>query len=433
MKHKRIESRRFLPLLVAAMLAFSLDSTATVYFVDSRSGNDAATGIAVKNAWKSLANVNSHNFKPGDTICFHRGCEWVGGLIINSSGHNHSSIVYTAYGDGPNPVIKNPGTVKGVAIKIDAKWVVVENFLVRDAHEAGIDINSGAEHNIIRNNEATKVGIGISVHGDHNFITGNYAHDLTMVRNTKGGDDDFGAVGIWLFSSGNEVSYNRMINCKAPSFDYGSDGGVVEFYGDVDSCYVHHNYGENCDGAFEIGGQGETVSHNRIAYNVFVNNGVAGGFHVGGKFGVIVEDMRIENNVFLDTIHSDYAIGFWNGVPHPGDFAYRNNIFYIPNYQRVSNDPGFIHENNIYFLDGKKDIGITPGPGEKIADPLFRNVNKKDFHLSPGSPAIDAGKDLKYTKDFEGKKVPEGSAPDIGAYEFYSSSSGKGEVKMNKK
>ena len=432
MKNVRIKSRLLLSLLLIAMLAFSLNTSAKVYYVDSMQGNDAETGTVMKNAWKSLINVNSHNFKPGDTICFHRGGVWVGGLIINSSGNNHFPIVYSAYGEGPNPVIKNPGSDKAVAININAKWIVVENFLVREAHAAGIDINAGAEHNIIRKNEATKVGIGIAVHGDHNLITRNYAHDLTMVRNTKGGDDDFGAVGIWLFSSGNEVSYNRMINCKAPSFDYGSDGGVVEFYGDVDSSYVHHNYGENCDGAFEIGGQGETVSHNVIAYNVFVNNGVAGGFHVGGKFGVIVEDMRIENNVFLDTIHSDYAIGFWNGVPHPGNFAYRNNIFYIPNYQRVSNDPGFIHENNLYFLEGKKDIGITPGPGEKIADPLFRNVNEKDFHLSPGSPAIDAGKDLKYTKDFEGKKVPEGSAPDIGAFEFYSKSVDKSDIKGNK-
>jgi hypothetical protein len=84
------------------------------------------------------------------------------------------------------------------------------------------------------------------------------------------------------------------------------------------------------------------------------------------------------------------------------------------------------------FLNGKKDIGITPGPGEKIADPLFKDAMRKNFHLSSGSPAIDAGKDLKYTKDFEGKKVPEGSAPDIGAFEFYSKSVDKSDIKGNK-
>lgn len=239
-----------------------------------------------------------------------------------------------------------------------------------------------------------------------------------MVVNNEGGDNDYGAVGIWLFSSNNEVCYNRMINCKAPSYDYGFDGGVVEFYGDVDSCYVHHNYGENCNGGFEIGGKGVTVSHNIIAYNVYINNGVSGGFHVGGKFGVIVEDMRVENNVFVDTSHRDYAIGFWNGTPRPTDFYYRNNIFYIPNCQRVSNHPGFIHENNLFYLGGKTNPGLEPGPGDKIGDPMFKDFNKKDFHLRPGSPAIDSGIDLSYKIDFDGNKVPEGTAPDIGAYEY---------------
>ncbi len=237
--------------------------------------------------------------------------------------------------------------------------------MVHEAHAAGININEGAEHNIIRYNEATKVGIGIAVHGAHNLITHNYAHDLTMVVNNPGGDNDYGAVGIWLFASDNEVSYNRMINCKLPSYDYGHDGGVVEFYGDVDSCYVHHNRGENCNGGFEIGGKGVTLTANVIAYNVYINNGVAGGFHVGGKFGVKVEDMRVENNVFVDTSHSNYAIGFWGGTPRATDFIYRNNIFYYPNYKRVSNQSGFFHENNLFYFGGKTDIGLTPGPGIK--------------------------------------------------------------------
>jgi hypothetical protein len=132
--------------------------------------------------------------------------------------------------------------------------------------------------------------------------------------------------------------------------------------------------------------------------------------------------MRIENNIFIDTTHNDYAIGFWNGTPRQTDFIYRNNIFYIPNYQRVSNLPGFIHENNLFWLGGKTNIGITPGPGEKIGDPLFQNIKMNDFHLKAGSPAIDAGKNLNYSIDFDGNKVPQGSAPEIGPYEYKTNS-----------
>ena len=59
MKDLRIKSRILMPLLGVVMLAFSLNSTATVYYVDSRSGNDTETGTTVKNPWKSLAKINS--------------------------------------------------------------------------------------------------------------------------------------------------------------------------------------------------------------------------------------------------------------------------------------------------------------------------------------------------------------------------------------
>lgn len=387
------------------------------YYVDSRTGNDANPGTRMDGPWKSLDKVNAFNFKPGDIISFRRGSEWAGGLVIISSGKEGTPITFTAYGEGKNPVISNPGDQMGVSIRINGDWIIVEHFFVRDAHLAGIFISEGADHNVIRNNEATHTGMGVSIHGRNNLVTRNYAHDLTMVRNTKGGDDDFGAVGIWLFSSNNEVSYNRMLNCKAPSYDYGSDGGVVEFYGNVDSCYVHHNLGENCDGSFEVGGRRDTLTHNLIAYNIYINNGVAGGFHVGGTFGVYFEDMRIENNVFFDTASSDYAIGLWNGKPESVDIIYRNNILYIPNDKHISNYPVFDHQYNLYYLGGKTDHGFKLGKGENFADPEFVNASLRNFHLKPGSPAIDAGTDLGFKADFDDHKVPAGKAPDLGVFE----------------
>jgi hypothetical protein len=394
--------------------------SAKTYFVDSRNGNDASAGTLPSGAWKSLEKINSQKFTPGDTICFARGSEWTGTLTISSPGTESRPVVFTAYGKGQNPVIKNRGTDRAVAIKIGTDWIIVENFLMRDCHAAGISIEHGAKHNIVRYNEATKVGAGFTVNGPYNLITKNYAHDLLMVVNDPGGDNDYGAVGVTLQASGNVVSYNRMINCRAPSMDYGFDGGVVEFYGNVDSCYVHHNYAENCDGSFEVGGNRSTLLHNIIAYNICVNNGnsLGGGFHISGKFGVTIRDMRVENNVFADTSHNDYAIGFWGGAPKVSDFLYRNNIFYIPNFERVSNESSFTHENNIYYLGGKMNTGITVGRGDKIADPLFRNFNARDFHLKAGSPAIDAGANLNYSIDFDGNAVPQGSAPDIGAFEY---------------
>lgn len=71
-------------------------------------------------------------------------------------------------------------------------------------------------------------------------------------------------------------------------------------------------------------------------------------------------------------------------------------------------------------MDGSQEdpCGLPLGPGEKIGNPEFLDYAKQDFHLKPGSPAIDAGWDIGPSEDFDGTPVPQGKAPDIGAYEF---------------
>jgi len=52
-----------------------------------------------------------------------------------------------------------------------------------------------------------------------------------------------------------------------------------------------------------------------------------------------------------------------------------------------------------------------------VADPLFVDLPNHDFHLTANSPCVDAGMDVGAKADFEGTPVPQGKAPDIGAYE----------------
>jgi hypothetical protein len=63
-----------------------------------------------------------------------------------------------------------------------------------------------------------------------------------------------------------------------------------------------------------------------------------------------------------------------------------------------------------------------PGEGAIFADPLFANYSgasrPEDFSILKDSPAIDKGLDLNYRHDFIRTAIPEGSAPDIGAFEF---------------
>jgi hypothetical protein len=63
----------------------------------------------------------------------------------------------------------------------------------------------------------------------------------------------------------------------------------------------------------------------------------------------------------------------------------------------------------------------TDGGGNIDADPLFVDTKANNYHLRPGSPAIDAGNNsiipLALSVDLEGKPRIVGNSVDMGAYE----------------
>lgn len=400
-------------------------STGTNYYVDSINGSDSNPGTSEDKPWQTLAPVHARAFLPGDVVHFKRGSSWTGGLVIDDSGAEGNPITFTTYDIGNSPVFRNPGGPDNwnSAIVIDANWVVVEGLLARDAHEGGVYIANDSDYNIVRDVEATNVGIGIAIHGQHNLVTRNYLHDLHMIENTPGGDDDFGAVGIWLFNSHNEVSYNTMVNCKADSYDYGEDGGAVEWWAiesSIEGTYVHHNWAIGNIGFLEVGSYAGAIRDTVVAYNVSVNNGWFGFFNLIGTFGTEMENFRMENNTIIqDPLHNIWAtdIILFNADPSSDTLLMRNNLFHVDG-RDISTHSGFTHDHNLYSLSDGAQLGFSLGEGEMITDPLLVDSAAQDFHLQPGSPAIDAGVDLGHSLDFDDRSVPTGTAPDIGAFEY---------------
>ncbi len=409
---------------MAAMPLETSEGSGKEYFFDSVGGSDKNSGSEPDQAMQSLEALNSLNFKPGDVIHLKRGSIWTGTLMAWASGSDGNPITFTSYGEsGDLPTFRNPGDMNNLtnAIRINGDWVVISNVKVQEAQFAGVYISDNADHNIVMNIEATQVGEGVNVHGRFNKILGNYIHDLNMVKNTEGGNDDYGAVGVWLFNSDNEVAYNRLVNLRAPSFDYIEDGGAVEFFKDVSNSHIHHNYVFNAKGFIEIGG-GSAID-NVISYNLVINSGRTIGVHLAGKFGSDLRNLKFENNTVIDTSEAGYpaAINFWFGTPTTDMLTLRNNIFYLKNYEKLvhtaEGGADFIHENNIYYLQ-YGELGITPGLGEVVGDPAFVNLICGDFRLSAESPAIDNGLPQDYQYDFSGHSVPSGNSIDIGAFEY---------------
>jgi hypothetical protein len=397
------------------------------FYVDNVSGSDSSSGTSSTSPWKSLAKVNAASFRPGDVVNFKRGSVWTGSLQVRNSGTSTAVITYRAYGSGAAPQIKNPGVSYGNAIYVTGSYNVIQDFLVTDAHEAGVKIKANAVRNIIWKNEITRTGTGVMLQGQYNLVTHNYVHDLRMIVNDSAAYTDWGAVCFWLEAGNNEISYNRGINCKASSHDFGYDGGFVEVWQHGDNSYIHHNYAKNTNGFFELGANGSGSAQNiRVAYNVIVNvTGPGSGTSIcfnTGSYNISVGNFKFDNNTFVSTGANPDAYRVFGCRSDLSALRVRNNIFYSD--IQIANTGSFTHTNNVYYMTkmvNGSGVGYKLGSGEKSANPLFVSMSGGNYHLQITSPAVDAGTTIGYTKDFEDVAVPQavGSLlPDIGAYEF---------------
>ena len=167
-----------------------------------------------------------------------------------------------------------------------------------------------------------------------------------------------------------------------------------------------------------------------------------GGFDIQGTNGVIISsnttDVDLHDSIFngltADAItnHGSANINFYyNTIFGSGRFGIyatssatlKNNVVYNSTTNDVFIETGAtLTGSNNWFKDaGKGGTGTYINAGSTTwsgADPAFVNSGSGDFHLLPSSPLIDAGISVAgFTSDFDGTTRPQGSAPDIGAYE----------------
>jgi hypothetical protein len=414
---------RLLPVIGLFALALGpfLTAQTTEYYVDAVSGSDSNSGTSSSSPWKSLSKVNGATFSAGTNINFKRGGVWQGQLNIKSTGTSSSPVTYQAYGTGNAPQIKNPGVSYGKAIDVTGDYNVIKDFLLTDAHEAGIKTEPGADHNTVSNLEVTASGTGVYARSQYNLIIKNYVHDLTMIVDDTSPSNDYGAACYWLEGANNEVAYNRGINCRAHSYDFGYDGGFVEVFNQGDNAYIHHNWAEGTNGFFELGaGGGGSAQNIRVAYNVILNvKGSPGICFNGGSYNINTSNFRFENNTVVVQSGDGALYRIFGCKDDLTAMHAHNNVFYSDT--QIANNGNFDHTNNLYYMTrmvNGSGVGYSLGSGERNGDPLFVNMTGKDFHLKSGSPAIDAGALIGLTKDFEDRLVPVGAGADMGAFEF---------------
>jgi len=207
---------------------------------------------------------------------------------------------------------------------------------------------------------------------------------------------------------------------------------------------THSDWGANSRGIELNTGPGQAPGTSAVVYGNIVGPNVS---NVGYRY-LWTELGEFYNNVAYDCGTSFYLSGY----SYPVRVKLRNNISLNPRNTHIEyrstgseNDYSIDSDYNLlypisgqqfffyeYALGGGPDWGYKNftewqaisktgsvfDPHSIVADPLFVDPDNGNFRLRAGSPAIDAGVDVGLTQDFQGIPVPQGNAPDIGAYEY---------------
>ncbi|HSA22990.1 MAG TPA: lamin tail domain-containing protein, partial [Myxococcota bacterium] len=236
-----------------------------------------------------------------------------------------------------------------------------------------IMLESG-DHHVITGFRVTREGTTLSVNA------GGIAKDCTGrpgVTLTENQIDGFGT-GIALAECPQNVLTRNLLKRNQRGMVLGDSGGQL-----TDNLVLY-----NQKAGIVLNGCGLNVSQ-----NTFVGNGFAEPIAEGGA-------ALVTTGSNIDHAHNNIVVSNHGGW----------NLLEIANPNLTHN---LVWGNTVDYAGQ-----AVADPGDLSADPLFVDLGNDDFHLRPGSPAMDTGSDHDGTEvDFDGVSRPQGAAVDLGAYE----------------
>lgn len=251
------------------------------------------------------------------------------------------------------------------------------------------------------------------------------------------------------------IRFNAIFGNSA---DYG--GGLTQCYGSILNNKIYNNKA-NAEGG-GIYDSGALIKHNLIANNtaggmggglkscfntidsniIFSNQAGSGG-GIAGSDGLIVNNFIYKNKVFGDgggmhscnnNIINNTIVNNFSGYNGPGieecSGLIQNNIIWGNSSSITAFQNQLFNSSMPYYCCIQNWGPINKETnGTNISDnPLFLNLENGDFHISPLSPCIDAGGEVKglaydiegEIRPFNGTSLPrgDGSDFDIGADEY---------------
>jgi hypothetical protein len=462
----------FLALTLLLLVFYSSILFGATIYIDPTNTSSGQNGSITSpySSWTRFSLVS------GNTYLQKRGTTYTSSTQIFISAKNNITI--GAYGTGSKPVFSYTGS--GYAFRIEGSSnCTVQDFEVNgngNAHSligvsgsssnytSEITINNCVLHNAHNTNNA---GFG---------IYGVYNNNLSILNTTI---HNVAIDGIYLANiPGIEIGYSHIYNINRrffvnPNQTYSSGDGI-QLDGNYNGFHIHHTIIDRTNGAGNkfnlILNSAPGTSDNAtgiIEYCTFINgSNVAAAVHIergngiitryntfqGNTLGLRIAGAYTSNNLIHNNIFYNCSSGIGIGYTYPSagpatNTKVYNNVFYrVSNYHIWVDKTNVDSRNNIHLRGTDNGVAIynygggswtirnncfgtsatagSPGTGSSpvIGNPQFVNPANYDFHLQSGSPCINKGMNVGISHDIDGTSIFQGSAPDIGAYEYISTS-----------
>ena len=408
-------------LLLLLTTIHTVSAQGHVHYVDP-GGSDTTGDGSSGNPWASIRFAASQ-VQADDLVLINPGV-YEGGVIVETDGTASEPIIFRANGEGV--VIEGSGGERDAFFINDSDYIIVEGITIQHAERAGLRI-SLSDHVSVRR-------CTFADNGRWGLFTdfSNY----TLVEDSE----SYGAVlehGIYISNSSDypTIRHNRLHHNQGCGLHMNGDismgGDGVISSGLVEGNIIYEN-GLGGGSGINMDGVTDTIVRNNLLYNnyasgislyqidggsgsqnnLLLNNTIV--MPADGRWAINIPDVNDTNNQLFNNILYNYHT--WRGsiaiaIPTLDGFSSDYNVI----VDRFSADSG----DTLLTYSDWHALGYDTHSLIAVPDQLFVNTSAGDYHLKPGSPAIDRGLGLsEVTDDLEGRLRPAGIAYDLGAYEF---------------
>ena len=392
----------------------------------SGDGNDANGDGSEANPWHSLQHA-ADNVGPGDYVIVKPGKYW--GFNMTTDGKPDARITFHAM---PGVEIDEayPGQQDGINLE-GAEFITVEGFYVHDMPRAGLrSVNNDGV--ILRENTS-----------DHNKMWGiltGWSENIIVESNNVSRSQVEHGIYISNSADGAVIRNNVVWGNRDSGIQFNADrylpGDGIHSHNLVEGNVIYEN-GKGGGAALNFDGFQDSIVRNNLLYNnhstgIVLNVGFAAD---GSKNNVVTnntvimaEDARwallmesgsngntIVNNILLNKNPTRGSMTVEHGSePALSDYNVVQNLFQNNgvngNFASWQSFSGGMDAHSIV-------VNLADPPGE--LESLFVSPAANDYHLKPGSKAIDAGDAAHAPKvDLFQHARPNGASADIGAYEY---------------